>query len=586
MPHSPVYYAPKSKWFKRFLKATSVGKLAVLLVFLALVIGAGYWAKKNHIYGRWKQNRLIESALKFEKKGDFKNATLAAKQLVKMNPGHIEGTRVMARIAELYKRPEALDWWQRVVVLNPASAPDRFQFVQTAIRVGNLKLAEEALDQVPEDLQTDPQFHKLSGMIAFFSGNLSEAEKHAKALIKLEPDKEEHLLRLALVNIVSTNITHVTQGRSTLQKMSEAGGHKQEAIRSLLSDALRSRDPQRAINFGERLYNEPKAGLDDKLLYLQALLFGKSPAFTNILREVQTSVSTNATDSFLLTRWLNSFKQAGLVLPWVVTLPEKIQNHSLLLMARTESHLALGDWQGLATWLPKTEWKDINYLRESFLAISYFHLKNPEYKELWKKAVAGCEQKADRLLVLGRLGMMWGLVEEAVDLYWALSNDPKHTKSSLAELGKIYRRRNDTHGLYRVSDRKRQLDLKDSRNNNNYALLSLLLNTNVSLAYDLAREAHLKNTTDPDIASTYAFALHHEGRSNRGVKLLEGLPEETLKEPSIAAYYGIMLARSGQKDLARKYLEIAQSSALLPNSSLLPEERRLVQEALATVGKP
>ena len=79
---------------------------------------------------------------------------------------------------------------------------------------------------------------------------------------------------------------------------------------------------------------------------------------------------------------------------------------------------------------------------------------------------------------------------------------------------------------------------------------------------------------DPVPASTYAFSLYLQGRAAEGLKVLEKLTAQQLENPGIAAYYGLLLSASGEKSKARKYLDLA----ILTN--LLPEEKALVQEAL------
>jgi len=57
--------------------------------------------------------------------------------------------------------------------------------------------------------------------------------------------------------------------------------------------------------------------------------------------------------------------------------------------------------------------------------------------------------------------------------------------------------------------------------------------------------------------------------------VLNDLKPEYLKIPSIAAYYGVVQAESGHKDLAKESLERADEGRLLP------EEKELVRLAKA-----
>ena len=82
------------------------------------------------------------------------------------------------------------------------------------------------------------------------------------------------------------------------------------------------------------------------------------------------------------------------------------------------------------------------------------------------------------------------------------------------------------------------------------------------------------------MASTYAYSLHLQGRTQEGLKLLEKLPGDKLRLPGVATYYGVMLTAAGQPAKAKTYLEIAG------RSNLLQEEKTLVAVAQNAPSSP
>lgn len=72
-----------------------------------------------------------------------------------------------------------------------------------------------------------------------------------------------------------------------------------------------------------------------------------------------------------------------------------------------------------------------------------------------------------------------------------------------------------------------------------------------------------------------AFALHLQGRDKQGLAVLEKLPPAQLAQPSVALYYGVLLAAAGNADQATPWLQIAQTKG-----RLLPEEQQLLSTAL------
>jgi predicted Zn-dependent protease len=104
---------------------------------------------------------------------------------------------------------------------------------------------------------------------------------------------------------------------------------------------------------------------------------------------------------------------------------------------------------------------------------------------------------------------------------------------------------------------------------NNTAALSLLLGQDAASALETARKLHEQAPTNADYATTYALALHQVGRSAEGVGVLRKLPPATLREPSVAGYYSVLLRATGAAE-ADEYVQLAR------NAQLLPEEKSLI----------
>ena len=64
------------------------------------------------------------------------------------------------------------------------------------------------------------------------------------------------------------------------------------------------------------------------------------------------------------------------------------------------------------------------------------------------------------------------------------------------------------------------------------------------------------------------------GETKKASKVLETLTSEQLREPEIAAYYGIILAAAGDQAHALEFLDLAEAANLLPQEKLLIEKAR------------
>jgi predicted Zn-dependent protease len=116
-------------------------------------------------------------------------------------------------------------------------------------------------------------------------------------------------------------------------------------------------------------------------------------------------------------------------------------------------------------------------------------------------------------------------------------------------------------------------DPSDARIKNNLANLYLLRKSDLEKAFRMAREAYDAAPKDPFFTSTYAYSLLLQRKPDEAVKVLRDLRPEYLRIDSVAAYYGVVQAESGHKDLAREPLQRAEMA------KLLPEEKELVRLA-------
>lgn len=73
------------------------------------------------------------------------------------------------------------------------------------------------------------------------------------------------------------------------------------------------------------------------------------------------------------------------------------------------------------------------------------------------------------------------------------------------------------------------------------------------------------------------LSLYAKGDVKGALQAMDQLSQDQLRDPSVAVYYGVILAAAGQKERAREYLRRATQA------NLLPEEKALVAKAEGTL---
>ena len=246
--------------------------------------------------------------------------------------------------------------------------------------------------------------------------------------------------------------------------------------------------------------------------------------------------------------------------------------------ALAAAYASLKDWPGLEQLARTTEWPPFDFLRRAYLsrALRGQDKKFPAEQE-WMAAQKEASAQPQSLLMLARTVAAWGWETETVDLLWVLAKNDDTKLEALQTLYQHYAKLGDTSGLYRTLLRLVEALPNDLTLQNNLAQISLLLGADVERARKVAAEIKGKEPLNGAYVSTYAFSLYAKGDVKGALQAMDQLSQDQLRDPSVAVYYGVVLAAAGQKEKAREYLRRAAEA------NLLPEEKALVEKAESTL---
>jgi hypothetical protein len=227
----------------------------------------------------------------------------------------------------------------------------------------------------------------------------------------------------------------------------------------------------------------------------------------------------------------------------------------------------------LQRWVDGKDWGEQECFRLAVLSHALHHLgpadrSSMESQTVWRAALKASKSRPDRLAALAQLAEGWGYIAEAEEAWWMIAHGIESAKEALAALQRLYKSKQNSHGLLRVAQRAFELNPADLVAANNCASLGLLL-TGDSSARRLAAKLHAENPANPIFSATYAFALHVEGKTGEALKTMETLKEAQLRHPAIAAYYFVMLVENGKMERAHSFLSTANKAALLPEEQQL-----------------
>lgn len=558
-------------------------RLAACLL-IATVAFAGYRG-----YGVWRKSHLSKQTQDFFGRGDYESAVLVARRLLQRDPNSLPACRVMADTAELAGRREALTWRERVVSLEPKAPGNKVALAATAMRFGQLDLARKVLDSVKTEASGNVKFHQLAGALAVADKNSALAETEFAAALQLEPGNEQLALNLASVRLTSPDPATKENGRAVLLKLAEKSDVRLDALRALTSDALANDSPVSAEKWASELKTEKGATFADLLLYLDATY--KTDGGQAALRDAETAAAKSPAAASAFITWMNRHGLAQTALDWALALPPEILNVQPVPLAVAEAYSFLQNWTGLQAWVEGKDWGGEEFLRLAVQSHALHHLtpadrSSMESQTAWNAAVKATKSQPPHLAAIAQLAEGWGYADEAAEAWWLIANGNENAREALTALQRLYKSKQNSHGLLRVAKRALELNPADLVAANNCASLGLLLSGDSS-ARRLATKLHKENPGNAILSTTYAFALFTDGKTNDALKMMETLKDAQLRHPTIAAYYFVMLVEHGSMERAHLFLSAANRAQLLPEEQqlLTTATRKLLQHDSQNVVK-
>lgn len=558
-------------------------KIIIIFSCCIVVLLLGFTGYRS--YHVWKQSHWLTLAKGFAAKNDKRNELLCLDQLLRVNSQNIEACRLMADLSESERMPVALTWRERVLSLNPKSLEDRLALAQAAVIFQNYAVATNALAGVGEADRNTEKYQSIAGYVALESRQLAQAEAHFSEAIKLDPTNPVPQVNLAVVRLHVFNKLDMAEARITLQRVilnSTNSVLVSQARRELIMDAMHFKDYATALTLSKDLTQQTNAPFANVAMRLNVLLDTKNSEFKPTLELYRRESVNNSAELADLIKWQMLRLTPGETLAWIQTLPAKIQTNQPAALFAAECQVITKDWIGLQRSLQNQNWGALEFSRHAFLARS---LRGQglegAFQAEWDLArnTANPENVSSpmfdaNLKWLFVNAISWKWQSEAEQILWTVVNKYPDDKSAADYLAQALIKSGRTRSLMELLNIQFRRDSSNLAAKNNLAMVAMLLNADELKPYDLAHQVYEKDPTNSSYASTYAFSLYLQGKNADALKVFQQLPPQTLQDPAIAGYCGLVLKATGDRAKAKAYLELSTKA------QLLPEERKLFEKAM------
>jgi Flp pilus assembly protein TadD len=554
------------------------------ILFGVVALAVGGWLgsiQARKVYRQWKVKRLVEEARSSFSEGEYREAALTAQRVLQLSATNVEASRIMAEVLESARIRESILWRRRLTELNPDDPRQRMAWASSALSFGEATMAVQALGSFTPTMQNTSAYHALAGSIAMAGGKIAEAEAHFAEAAKLEPDNPQRRLDLAGAQLQSTDTKVREKAESGLLEMAKDPGWQLEALRILANDATRLGRMQQATDLAEQLAALPTAKFSDQLIYLNQMRIIASPDFPKQLAKLQEQALAKPEELFLLISWMNANDSALLAMTWSKELAADTLLKPPVPLALGESHTILRDWAGLQAFTTGQDWGTLEFGRCALLSLALREQGDElNSKTQWINALRAVQKKPEAQIALARLTSAWNWESETEDLLWQIANGGFPPEWVLRALQKIYTKRHDTRGLYRLVKRELELSPHDWQAQTRVAFLALLLKDNIKNAAETSQQLYQQHPDDRAVAATYAFSLYRQKRNTEAIEVVRKMPERDRRDPDVAVYYALMLTEAGDVEQARNFFALGAAS------DLLPEEKEMVKQAKAMLEAP
>jgi Tfp pilus assembly protein PilF len=552
-----------------------VKKMLIFLLVMGVVAAGGWYGRKA--YKNAMENHAVTDARQYLAKKDVRNASLCLQRALQINPLSLPAAQIMADMLDAVGVPAALSWRIHVSQLQPQNMTNRLLWAETAIKLKDLKSAAAALDGVDEKTKSSAMYLKLAGAMEWNLGKADEAQKYYRQALKLEPKNPAIIMNLDTIGLASTNSEVAAAARASMEQLSTNADYRMLSLRYLAADAGTHKSYAKAVNYSAEIVRDPAATVSDKIEYLELLHLAGNTNFAPWLASLKQAAIKSSEQAFALGKWMLVTDNATNALRWLQTLPPTVQTNQPVPLIIADCLVAQKDWKGLNSLLEKQDWAEADCFRLALVSFGQRSLQQESISQTtWHKALRLSSHRLDRLARLAQVTANWNWDAENTEVLKEITAEFPKEKWATDLLVNKYYAKGDTRDLGDLVAKIYAADPSNPKSKNNLANISLLRKADLDEAYRLAREAYDNQPDNPFFISTYGYSLLMQKKQDEALKVVNSLKPEYLKIPSIAAYYGVVEARAGHKDVAKAPLERAAAA------KLLPEEKELVRLAMTS----
>lgn len=555
-------------------------RITVIVVAVVAFLGVGAVGARHILIPylkSWREKRANDVARDYLQKGDYPNAILAVRKTLSYNQNNIDAWKLAVEITEKQNVPDVVFYQQHLAGLNP-TFENRLKAIQVAVKYHAYREAETLIGQIGQEGAKSPEFLDLAATVSRRSGNPTKAKYYLMSLVSLQPNNSKARFELAQLRLVEGSAENKPSIRAEIQTLASDPEYRARALALLLTDSLQAQNSSESLELADQLAAAPDILPPNNVMVAESYRRFAPAKFKPYLTQLEQKFATDADKVVVLANYLVANEMAGEARKWTDSLDDKIKAVEGVQVTYAYALLIEKDWTALESYLRNCKWNENEFARYALLAYRYRVAgQDRDFNESWKLAMIEVGNNPRRLQTLLAQVNSWNWQDQKFELLWKRFMLEPTNHAIRNQLIVWERGRGNTAALNRLFARIVELDPSDTDSKNNYAYTSILLGINLDRAYQSAREAYESNPKNGFYATTQAFALYRQSKYAEALDIIQGLGVVALTVPERTMLQAIILIANG------KYEEGANLAMSLKADAFLPEERRLLSDALVSV---
>lgn len=547
----------------------------LLILFIAMVAAAKIFIWP--IVKGFQAESYKSNAKELMESGDFRKAFVEIRKSILKNPEDLESFEIALEASQ-----QSSDHFQyvpgflsKLMDMDPNNPEHFVKYILITLQLRQLDEAQRAYDRYPVDSRDTPEYHQLGYSLGIGTKNSEMADKHLSKLIELRPDDLQLQFTLSTLRLNSSSDEEVrAKARESLDSLATKEDAKTPALRVLLTHALLNADRENVQKYLLEFDALNNLINRDHLLILQCHKFLEEGNFEALVDEFLLQENQNPSDVSMTIDFLLKNDLVSKAVDYLEKLPAELRADSIVAKKASQVYFITKDYEKLKEFLLDEDWSEQEYGRFLLLALTSQVEGDPiAFRKYWQQCLIEIGTNTNALELLFQTVSNWGWEKESIEVLEKIFYEDPANEDIFKLLVNHFMSAGDSDRALEILARRLEFKPDDRFSKNNFALLSILNDKNMSLAFTYARDNFEAKNSDPYFTTTWAFALQSQERKQEALNVIEFLSEEEKYDPQRAVYIAKIYFDAGDPETARKLLERVDESILF-------EEERFLMRSL------